>query len=437
MMTYSEATDYLFTSAPLFQNVGGEAYKEGLANTLALDSHFGHPHRSYKTIHVAGTNGKGSCSHTLAAILQSAGYRVGLYTSPHLMDFRERIRVNGDMMPRQRVVDFVEEERSFFEPLHPSFFELATALAFLYFKEQRVDVAVVEVGLGGRLDCTNIIEPDLSIITNISFDHMQFLGNTLEQIAAEKAGIIKDGVPVVVGETNGHEGVKAVFREVALQYHAPIVFADEAGEIVDYKEVAEGRQYETRSFGRLTGELSGLCQIPNTATVLSALKLLRGKGYRISDSNVAEGFAHVCDLTGLMGRWQKVGDVPTVICDTGHNPAGLSLVARHLRETPCSHMHVVVGMAADKDVRESLSLLPKEVTYYFTQASVRRAMKAELLAEVGHALGLEGQSFPGVELAFSAAMANAGAGDLIFVGGSSFVVADFLGLAQKSVNLSV
>ncbi len=421
-MTYDEATEYLFNAAPLFQNVGKEAYKEGLANTITLDKHFGQPHKRYKTIHVAGTNGKGSCSHTIAAILQNAGYNVGLYTSPHLLDFRERIRVNGAMMPQQRVIDFVMDERGFFEPLNPSFFEITTALALLYFKEQNVDVAVIEVGMGGRLDCTNIITPELSIITNISFDHTQFLGDTLEKIATEKAGIIKDNVPIVVGETNGHNEVKSVFLNAARAHHSAITFADENKEVLN----RDGNIYNTRLVGKIEAELRGWCQEKNTATILSSIRELREIGLNISDRDVAKGFANVCSTTGLTGRWQKICDSPLVICDTGHNPAGMSYIGKQLRGTPHDNLHIVIGMASDKDIKESLSHLPNHATYYFTKASVKRAMKAEDIALIGKSMGLNGDCFTSVISAFDAAKAKASSGDMIFVGGSSFVVADLL-----------
>ncbi len=447
-MKYRDAIEYLFNVAPLFQNIGAGAYKEGLANTLALDEHFGHPHRAYKTIHVAGTNGKGSVSHTLAAILQSAGYKVGLYTSPHLVDFRERIRVNGEMIPEQRVIDFVEQERSFFEPLYPSFFELTTALAFKYFEEQKVDVAVIEVGLGGRLDCTNIITPLLSIITNISFDHTQFLGDTLPKIAAEKAGIIKKGVPVVIGETNGNTDVREVFAKKAEEVGAPIVFADE---LPHYSLDVEP-------------ELKGLCQEKNTQTILTAIKIitnyeLRITNYslgdarrrlrseeeqelRITKENTEEGFARVTEMTGLMGRWQKLQERPTVVCDTGHNPAGIKYIAEQLNSMENGKLkienescyakknnyalRIVLGMVGDKDVRTSLSLMPKEATYYFTQASVKRAMPVEEFAAIGQEMGLQGNTYKTVAEAYRAALHDASADDFVFVGGSSFVVADLL-----------
>ncbi len=427
-MTYPETIDYLFNVAPLFQNIGAGAYKEGLENTHALDEHFGHPHRAYKAIHVGGTNGKGSVSHTLAAILQSAGYKVGLYTSPHLVDFRERIRINGEMIPEQRVIDFVEQERSFFEPLHPSFFEIATALAFQYFKEQEVDIAVVEVGLGGRLDCTNIITPILSIITNISFDHTQLLGKTLEKIAGEKAGIIKKGVPVVIGETNGHEEVRNIFLNKALETNSKIVFADEKNEIISWHD----NIYETRHFDTIEGELSGLCQEKNTATILAALQQLTNDNSQltIKPTTIQHGFAHVCELTGLMGRWQKIQDNPTVICDTGHNPAGIQYIAKQLKGIDFP-LRIVLGMVSDKDVRGSLSLFPKDATYYFTQASVKRAMAAEDIAALGKELGLKGTVYPTVSEAYQTALAETSPSDLIFVGGSSFIVADLLTFLKK------
>lgn len=414
-MTYSEATEYLFTSAPLFQNIGAGAYKEGLGNTVALDAHFGHPHTKYMTIHVAGTNGKGSVSHTLAAILQSAGYKVGLYTSPHLVDFRERIRVNGKMIPEDRVIRFVEEERCFFEPLHPSFFELATALAFKYFEEAEVDIAVIETGLGGRLDCTNIINPILSVITNISFDHVQFLGDTLEAIAGEKAGIIKPGTPVVIGETGGNDKVRQVFADKAKEKHSLILFADEL------------------SHPKVETQLKGFCQEKNTQTILTALDFLRKdvkehtdcKALNISEEDICNGFMHVCELTGLMGRWQTLSEKPLTICDTGHNVGGWEYISKQLEQTPGT-LHIVIGMVGDKDVRKVVAMLPKRAKYYFTQASVKRAMPAAEFAEIARESGLEGNTYDTVAKAYEEAGRHASENDTIFIGGSTFVVADML-----------
>ena len=424
-MTYEETITYLYNSAPLFQNVGGDAYKEGLETTLTLDKHFGHPHRKFRTIHVAGTNGKGSCSHTLAAILQSAGYKVGLYTSPHLVDFRERIRVNGEMIPRQRVIDFVEQHRSFFEPLHPSFFELTTAMAFNYFAEQQVDVAVIEVGLGGRLDCTNIIRPDLCVITNISFDHIQFLGDTLAKIAAEKAGIIKPGIPVVIGETTPE--TKPVFMDTAQKQGAPIHFAEEEQLVVSHLPQNGKNYYWTRDYPHLEGELGGLCQVYNTNTLMSAIRVLTSIGYKIEEEHVRRGFANVCALTGLMGRWQKIQESPAAFCDTGHNKAGIELILKQLSIQKYHHLHIVIGMVNDKDIRGVLDMLPRNATYYFTKASVSRALnEREVQRLAKEVAGLEGNTYPNVKEAFEAANANAQKDDFIFVGGSTFVVADLL-----------
>lgn len=424
-MTYQETLTYLYNSAPLFQHVGKAAYKEGLENTLALDEYFGHPHRKFRTIHVAGTNGKGSCSHTLAAILQSAGYRVGLYTSPHLVDFRERIRINGIPVSQEFVVDFVDKHRSFFEPLHTSFFELATAMAFHYFATQQVDVAVIEVGLGGRLDCTNIIHPDLCLITNISFDHVQFLGNTLAKIAGEKAGIIKPSVPVVIGETTPE--TKPVFQQKAAQVNAPIFFAEEEHPLLSALHDESGNYvYQTTRYHDLKGELGGICQEKNTNTLLTALPLLEQQGYHITETDIRNGFAHVCELTGLMGRWQKLSSHPTIVCDTGHNVGGIQYIVKQLSFQKYKRLHIVIGMVNDKDISGVLAMLPKDAIYYFTQASVQRALPAEKVKELASSYGLSGDAYPDVKTAVEAAQKRADADDFIFVGGSSFIVADLL-----------
>lgn len=431
MMTYEETIDYLFTAAPLFQNVGGAAYKEGLGNTLRLDEHFGHPHREFKTIHVAGTNGKGSCSHTLAAILQASGLRVGLFTSPHLVDFRERIRVNGEMISNEEVIRFVEEERDFFEPLYPSFFELTTAMAFRYFAEQKVDVAVVEVGLGGRLDCTNIIMPEVCVITNISFDHVAYLGNTLAKIAGEKAGIIKAGVPVVIGETT--DETRPVFEAKAKEVGAPIHYAEEEIKVVDYQFNQKGGiNYITDTYGVIEGELGGLCQLKNTATILCAVDRLKEQGFRIRKSDVRKGFAQVCELTGLMGRWQTLQQEPHVVCDTGHNVGGFEWIVRQLENEHYilnnvgGRMRIVFGMVNDKDISGVLAMMPKDATYYFCQASVKRALPHEEIKTKAAEFGLRGESFLSVAEAYEAALKEAKREDFVYVGGSSFVVADLL-----------
>ncbi len=372
-MNYEETLHYLYNSTPLFQHVGKDAYKEGLDNTHLLDAHFGHPHRKFRTIHVAGTNGKGSCSHTLAAILQSAGYKVGLYTSPHLVDFRERIRINGETVSEQFVVDFVAEHRHLFEPLHPSFFELTTAMAFHYFAQEQVDVAIIEVGLGGRLDCTNIIRPDLCVITNISFDHVMFLGDTLAKIASEKAGIIKAGIPAVIGETTPE--TRAVFAARANEVNAPIVFAEDEQLLKSASFSTNGKHlYQTADYADLEGELGGLCQEKNTNTLLSAIRQLEQAGYRFTEADVRQGFAHVCELTGLMGRWQKLSDSPTLVCDTGHNTGGIAYIVEQLKHQTYRQLRIVIGMVNDKDVSGVLAMLPKDATYYFTKASVKRAL---------------------------------------------------------------
>ena len=421
-MNYQETIEYLFNSTPVFEKVGASAYKPGLQTTEALDEHFGHPHRKFKTIHIAGTNGKGSCSHTLAAILQAEGYKVGLYTSPHLVDFRERIRVNGECVPEQSVIDFVDQERAFFERLHPSFFELTTALAFKYFAEQEVDIAVIEVGLGGRLDCTNIITPILSIITNISLDHTQFLGNTLAEIAGEKAGIIKPGVPVIIGEDIPE--TRPVFEAKARDMKAPITFAqdDENREVLKATHCPNGMKYETKSWGILTGELRGDYQAKNMNTILNAVNYLSGK----DSQSIQEGIAHVNELTGLMGRWQKIQDKPLVICDTGHNVGGWQYLAPQIKSQPCKQLRIVFGMVDDKDVTTVMKMLPQDAIYYWTQATTKRAIKVEKITDLGASLGLSGKPYSSVGKAFKAALADASAEDFIFVGGSSYIVADFL-----------
>ena len=409
----------------MFQNVGSAGYKEGLDNTITLDNHFDNPHKKFKTIHIGGTNGKGSCSHTIAAILQSAGYKVGLFTSPHLVDFRERIRINGVMIPEQYVVDFIENEKDFFEPLHPSFFELTTALAFKYFAVNNVDIAVIEVGLGGRLDCTNIISPILSVITNIGFDHIQFLGNTLEKIASEKAGIIKNNTPAVIGETTPE--TRTVFIQKATSTNSAIYLAEENDIILSYKHSHNGGiDYETKTYGTIHGELSGLCQIKNTATILTAINVLAKIGLAIQPENIIEGFKHVCELTGLRGRWEKINENPITICDTGHNVNGLEYIVRQLQQQKYEKLHIVFGMVNDKDIEGVLSIMPKDATYYFCQASVKRAMPSQQLKTLAEAHELKGNTFANVLDAYNSARQNASQNDFIYIGGSSFIVADLI-----------
>lgn len=429
-MNYQETIDYLFNVTPLFQNIGKDAYKEGLDNTIILDNHFNNPHKKFRTIHIAGTNGKGSCSHTIAAILQSAGYKTGLYTSPHLIDFSERIKVNGEPIEKEFVIDFVKQNKDFFEPLHPSFFELTTAMAFLYFAEKKVDVAVIEVGLGGRLDCTNIITPDLSIITNISFDHTQFLGNTLKEIAKEKAGIIKGKRPVIIGEYTPE--TKTVFEDKAKSTNSDIIFAEDNKLINGYKQTENGLLlYKSDKIKDLYGELNGLYQVKNTNTILNAVYKLIGLGYNIDETNIKNGFRNVCHLTGLMGRWQKLEENPTIICDTGHNIGGMKYIVEQLSRMKYDKLHIIIGMVNDKDISGVISLLPKNAKYYFTQASVKRALPAEQVKEIANNYGLKGEAYSSVEKALTIAKNNAKENDLIFIGGSTFIVADLIVLYKS------
>lgn len=429
-MNYKETIEFLFTQVPMFQRIGAGAYKPGLDTTRALDNLFGNPHRAFRTIHVGGTNGKGSVSHTLAAILQLSGYRVGLYTSPHLIDFRERIRVNGEMIPEEEVVNFVERYRKSGFYASPSFFELSTIMAFEYFRKCSVDIAVIEVGLGGRLDCTNIITPILSVITNISFDHTQFLGNTLTEIAAEKAGIIKNGVPVVIGEAEGE--VKNVFDEKAKICGSPIVFADADGEIIAHARQHANLTLETRNFGTLTDALSGYCQVKNAATILASVSVARNIGLNIPQLAVSEGFSRVCELTGLYGRWLSVSYAPTVVCDTAHNVGGFTYITAQLHEIICTKLRIIIGFVSDKDVSHILEMLPTDAVYYFTQASVPRAMDCTKLNKLAEAKGLCGRCFPSVAEAYEAAQKESAATDFIYVGGSTFVVADLLALLKSA-----
>lgn len=444
-MTYREVTDYLFSQTANYEKQGAQGYKPGLQTTWALDEHYGHPHRQFRTIHIAGTNGKGSVSHLMAAWLQECGYRVGLYTSPHLLDFSERIRVNGQPIPEDYVVEFVEKGRGFWDSLNPSFFEITTAMAFRYFADLEVDIAVVEVGLGGRLDCTNIITPLISIITNISTDHTQLLGDTPAEIAAEKGGIIKRGVPVVIGEATSE--TRPVFDRLAHEAEAPIHYAEDEPEVLSAEPIAEaGFHYTTRHFGELDCELSGNFQTKNANTVLVAVRELMAtgiledkKGQKLSMSAFSKeqsddtvltaldnAFRNVASLTGLMGRWQRVDENPTVVCDTGHNLGGWQYLGEQLRRQECHHLHIVFGMMKDKDVEAVMAMMPPKATYYFTKGSTTRALPETSLKAIGEQLGLQGESYATVAEAFQAAKTASTADDFIFVGGSFYVVADFL-----------
>lgn len=431
-MDYKEAIEYLYRQLPMFSRVGAAAYKPGLDTSLALDAAFGHPHLRFRSIHVGGTNGKGSTSHMLAAILQAQGYKTALYTSPHLVDFRERMRINGEMIPRRRVAQFVEDFLASGYAGHPSFFELTMMMAFCWFAEEKVDYAIIEVGMGGRLDSTNIITPEACVITNISPDHMQFLGATLPAIAAEKAGIIKEGIPVVIGESEGE--VRQVFARKSADVGAPITFAD-AESLLARCDASPNGGFDCLTTGgmKLHAELGGDYQKHNINTVLHAVEMLRGQGIEISDDAVRKGMAEVCSLTGLRGRWMKLSSAPLIIADTGHNEAGLrsnmAQLQSLLAERPEAQLRMVIGFVADKDIVHILKLLPADAVYYITNAQIPRALPAADLAErcAEAGLGSEGlHVFADVPSAYAAALRNAGPEDIIYVGGSTFVVADLL-----------
>jgi dihydrofolate synthase / folylpolyglutamate synthase len=426
-MTYQETIDYLFTQTPVFQRVGAQAYKPGLENILLLDNLFNHPHTKYKCIHIGGTNGKGSVSNIIASILQEAGYKVGLYTSPHLKDFRERIRINGNIIPESKVVSFIETFRSAVpKDFFPSFFEVTTMMAMEWFAEEQIDIAVMEVGLGGNYDSTNIIRPVASAITNISFDHMALLGNTLELIASEKAGIIKSDVPVIIGKAAG--SVRKVFETVAESKSAPLHMAEEEF-IVDAEETAGYALFSTRkgskiNYNNIPCSLRGIYQKENAVTVLSLVEVLRCSDIKITESDVMNGFSKVIENTGLRGRWETISTEPRIICDTGHNEAGISFVVKQLAITQHEKLHFVFGMVSDKDVRAVLKLLPSDAVYYFTKASVPRALNENDLALMAAEFGLKGTKWPSVSEAIDAAKKNYRPNDLIFVGGSNFIVAE-------------
>lgn len=434
-MNYQETCDYLFHQTANYESQGKSGYKEGLDTMLKLDEHFGYPHRDYKTIHVAGTNGKGSVAHTLAAQLQVSGYRVGLYTSPHILNFNERIRVNGKPIEENYVVSFVEAEKDFFEQCHPTFFEIATIMAFQYFSEMDVDIAIIEVGLGGRLDSTNIITPLLSIITNISLDHTQLLGASVEQIAMEKGGIIKKGVPVIIGEATPE--TRPIFEALAQEVGAPISFASDNNVISKVETLPNGHMLYHNILGiQFEGELGGVYQAMNTNTVLHAIYEIMHQGYFCSCEQEANlqriqeemnlAFMNVKQLTGLRGRWEVVSQQPTVVCDTGHNVGAWEYLSQQLQQVNCRQMHIIFGMVDDKDIYGVMSLLPKQALYYFTKPSTPRALPEQSVAVFGTQFELAGMTYPTVAEAYADAQKNASPDDFIFVGGSTYVVADFL-----------
>jgi len=428
-MNYEQTLDYLYSRLPVFHQIGSSAYKPGLENTIRILTALHQPQNSFRSIHVAGTNGKGSVSHFLSSILQSAGFKTGLYTSPHLVDFGERIRVNGETIDKQFVVDFVENHKSLIEKVQPSFFEITMAMAFDYFAKSEVDVAVIEVGLGGRLDSTNIIQPELSIITNISFDHEEFLGHTLPEIAAEKAGIIKPHTPVVIGEALSE--TKPVFMQKALEMNAPIFFSEDSRQVF-FERYEENRMWVKTSDGKsyLVG-LTGNYQLKNIATVLTAVDQLRKTNFEITEINLKEGLEKVIEKTGLQGRWQIISSSPKIIADTGHNPGGITFVSQQLKTQQYRTLRMVFGMVNDKDIDTVLTLLPKNGVYYFTQAKIKRAFPSEDLLQKGQLAGLNGKAFSTIEEAIKAALNEADKEDLIFIGGSNYVVGEALSFFGK------
>lgn len=441
--SYKESLDFLFSRLPMFSRVGAAAYKPGLDTSIALDNYFGNPHRNFRSIHVGGTNGKGSSSHLLASILQSQGYKVGLYTSPHLVDFRERMKVNGQMIPEERVVEFVENWKNSNYPGHPSFFELTMAMAFDWFAGENVDFAVIEVGMGGRLDSTNIISPEVCVITNISPDHTQFLGATLPKIASEKAGIIKPGIPVVIGEAD--RDVRTVFEEKAAPYNAPVIFSEDSPRLHSIEECPDGWNCSSKE-GNFTVPLPGDYQKKNIETVLHAVDAIRGRGIEISDGSVRKGMENVVRATGLMGRWMRLSENPSVIADTGHNIAGIKYnmnqLKRLIESRPGCRLHIVIGFVADKDIDKILKILPLDADYYLTNAGIPRALPSEELKGRFVQSGLTPEKCPGMSLrvfpdvpsAYSYALKEAAPDDIIFVGGSTFVVADLLEAFQKKAD---
>jgi dihydrofolate synthase / folylpolyglutamate synthase len=427
-MTYQETLEYLYSQLPMFQRIGKAAYKADLATTIALDEYFGHPHSRFKTIHVAGTNGKGSVSHMLAAVLQEAGYKTGLYTSPHLKDFRERIRINGEIVKEKYVIDFVDRHRNIFEKLSPSFFEMTVAMAFEYFASENIEIAVVETGMGGRLDSTNIINPLVSVITNIGMDHTEFLGDTLALIAKEKAGIIKPGIPLVIGELQ--EEIKEVFTDYARGKASEITFASEIYKC-DYAMLTQqGFQsfYISRegkpAYEKLETDLLGFYQQKNVITVLQAIKVLNDSGMKISRECIFCGLKHAGKKTGLLGRWQIIGNNPKIVCDTAHNSEGIKMVMSQIMATPFKKLHMVIGFVSDKNISKILSSFPPDAAYYFTRASIPRALDHRKLRSMAIDTGLAGEAYKTVKEAVNAAKRQAGEDDLIFIGGSTFVVAE-------------
>lgn len=419
---YQQAVDYLYQNLPMFQRVGAPAIKKGLTNTIELCNALGNPQEKFKSIHVAGTNGKGSTSHMIAAVLQSEGYKTGLYTSPHLKHFTERIRINGQEADRNYVVEFVNRIQPLIENIHPSFFEITVVMAFDYFASHNIDVAVIEVGLGGRLDSTNVIHPVLSVITNIGMDHTEILGDTLEKIAFEKAGIIKHNVPVVISERQ--PGIDQVFMDVARSQQSPIHFASDTFTLRMEGDNFSVTKKQQLFLDSINLDLKGDYQRKNILGVIQSIDLLRENGLTISDKAIRVGLANVVSLTGLKGRWQKLGDKPLVICDTGHNAEGIQEIVNQIHLQRYKKLYVVLGMVRDKDSKRVLSLLPKEAQYFFCQAKIPRALDAKELQDKANEFGLTGEVIPDVNMAIKAARQKATSEDMIYIGGSTFVVAE-------------
>lgn len=429
MKTYSQTLDYLFSALPMFSKLGESAYKKDLHNTLALCQFLGNPHQQFKSIHVAGTNGKGSTSHMLAAIFQAAGYKTGLYTSPHLKDFRERIKVNGQVCSEAFVVEFTHGIEPMIQEISPSFFEITVAMAFDYFAKEQVEIAIIEVGLGGRLDSTNIIDPELSVITNIGYDHMNLLGNSLEAIAFEKAGIIKQNKPVVIGESLAN--TKPVFLAKAATCNAAIYFAQEQYHVVDVAAKSGYLEITTRGIINNASvsyvlDLPGHYQTKNLLTVLTAVEQLKIQGWKLDQPTVIKALQEVKHLTGLHGRWEIIADAPLTVLDVGHNEDGIKEIVKQIALTGKKNLHIVIGMVKDKEIDKALQLLPKEASYYFTKAAIPRALNEILLQDKAAQYGLVGNCYPAVREAFAAAKQYADTTDLILVCGSVFVVAEAL-----------
>lgn len=422
-MNYEQTLEYLFSQLPMFQRVGKAAYNNKFETTTALDNYFDNPHKKFPSIHIAGTNGKGSVAQTLASILQEAGYKVGLYTSPHYKDFRERIKINGQLAEKQFVVDFVEQHKHFFEKLKPSFFEITVSMAFEYFAQNEVDIAVIEVGLGGRLDSTNVITPEISVITNISLDHTQFLGTTIPQITAEKAGIIKTNIPVVLGTEN--KEVMEIVQKTAQKNCSELYIAPENFKIEAKNGKFQVVKNKKTLFENLEMALLGEFQKVNAITCLQTIDLLHDK-YSISDKNILDGFANVVKNTKILGRWQIISKSPTTICDSGHNIEGIKQIVSELSKLEYQNLHIVFGVVNDKSIEQILKLLPQKAIYYFTQANIPRALDSKKLKNQAQNIGLIGNSYKSVKKAFTYAKKNAKKEDLIFVGGSVFVVAEVL-----------